>query len=69
MAGRPNCIQCIHYFVTHNHAKPHGCRGLGFKSAHNPAAVVFASSGLECQLFVLKKKKNESGGSRGGIVA
>lgn len=56
MAGRPNCIRCVHYFVTHNPVKPFGCRGLGFKSSQNPAAVVFASSGIECQLFVLKKE-------------
>jgi hypothetical protein len=27
---------------------------MHFKSAQNPALVVFSSSGMECQLFVLK---------------
>ncbi len=75
MANRPSCIKCVHYFVTHNPVQPHGCRGLGFKSAQNPAAMVFASSGIECQIFKEKKvqkqnmKNNNSGGSSGGLVA
>jgi hypothetical protein len=44
---------------------------MGFKSKQNPATMVFASSGLECQLF--KPKKNnilkESDTSKGGIFA
>lgn len=75
MANRPNCIKCVHYYVTHNPAQPYGCRGLGFKSTQNPAAMVFASSGIECQIFKEKKqhkqksKNNNSGGSRGGLIA
>ncbi|MDR3630024.1 MAG: hypothetical protein P4L42_06790 [Desulfocapsaceae bacterium] len=34
---------------------PYGCRALKFKTAKNPARVVFASSGMDCQLFALKK--------------
>ena len=70
---RPNCIKCIHYFVTHNHAKPHGCRAMGFKCMQNPADMVFSSSRMECQLFQAKptanKNKKGRGGSGGGIVA
>ncbi len=75
MAGRPTCIQCVHYYVTHDPAQPYGCRGLGFKAAQNPAAMVFASSGIECQIFMEKKmqkqnsKEKNSGGSMGGLVA
>ncbi|HIP40819.1 MAG TPA: uracil-DNA glycosylase [Desulfocapsa sulfexigens] len=75
MANRPNCMKCVYYYVTHDPAQPQGCRGLGFKSVQNPAAMVFASSGMECHLFTEKKIKNQnsgnnsSGGSRGGLVA
>ena len=41
---------------------PYGCRAMHFKSAHNPARVVFASSGMECQLFA-PKNFNQDGGS------
>jgi len=72
---RPSCIKCIHYYVTHDHDKPHGCKAMGFKSMQNPAVMVFASSRIECQLFQskIKNKQNnntsESGNSGGGIVA
>lgn len=70
---RPSCIKCIYYYVTHDHDKPHGCRAMGFKSQQNPAAMVFASSRIECQFFQSKIKKsgrkNGSGGSGGGLVA
>ena len=70
MASRPSCIKCVHYYVTHDSAQPYGCRGMGFKSAKNPAAMVFASSGIECQIFKAKQKKNSnSGNSKGGLVA
>lgn len=73
MPGRPNCIQCIHYYVTYNPVNPYGCRAMGFKSSQNPALLVYTSSGIECQVF--KKKispdgnKESTGGSRGGLVA
>ena len=34
------CRSCSHYFVTHEPARPHGCRAFGFSSAEVPAAVV-----------------------------
>jgi hypothetical protein len=44
---------------------------MGFKSKKNPASLVFASSGIECQVFKLRKSssKKTTGGSNGGIVA
>ncbi len=73
MVNRPNCNKCIHYYITHDPDTPYGCRGMGFKSALNPALMVFKSSGLDCQKF--RQKQNTSskgsgeGGSRGGLVA
>lgn len=71
MAGRPSCIKCVHYFVTHDPTQPYGCRAMGFKSQQNPAAMVFASSGIECQIFKEKISNNtkSSSGGRGGLVA
>jgi len=44
---------------------------MGFKSKQNPAIMVFASSGIDCQVFKAKQNKNtgRSGGSKGGILA
>ncbi|MBL4902974.1 MAG: uracil-DNA glycosylase [Desulfocapsa sp.] len=71
MPERPCCIKCIHYFVTHDPAQPFGCWAMGFKSKQNPATMVFASSGIECQVFNPKKSNlvKKSGSSGGGIVA
>lgn len=61
MAKHPVCLQCIHYYVTHEPAMPYGCRAMHFKSAHNPAQVVLSSSGMECQLFAPKKAEQGDG--------
>jgi len=52
----PLCRNCRHYYITHDPGKNHGCRAMKFKSQDNPARVVFASSGIPCQLFQEKKK-------------
>jgi hypothetical protein len=54
MSQHPVCQFCIHYYVTHEPETPYGCRAMHFKSAQNPARVVYASSGMECQLYVKK---------------
>ncbi len=51
---RPNCMACLHFYVTHEPAFPYGCKAMGFKSAQYPAVTVFASSGMHCQLFIRK---------------
>ncbi|MGV1099759.1 uracil-DNA glycosylase [Thiovibrio sp. JS02] len=53
----PNCLACLHFFITYEPAHPYGCRAMGFKSREYPAKVVFASSGIHCQLFSAKKKQ------------
>jgi len=55
----PACQLCIHYYVTHEPATPHGCRAMHFKSAQIPSRVVFSSSGMECQLFAPKKMEQK----------
>lgn len=61
--GLPNCLQCIHYYITHDPARPYGCRGMGFKSMINPARLVYETSGLHCQLFAARKRRNDGPGS------
>jgi hypothetical protein len=51
---RPNCMACLHFYITHEPAFPYGCRALGFKSTQYPAITVFMSSGMHCQLFARK---------------
>jgi hypothetical protein len=51
----PNCLKCIHYYITYEPSMPYGCRAMKFKSARKPTQVVFSSSGMHCQLFALKK--------------
>ena len=52
--NRPNCFACRNFFITHEPARPYGCRAMGFKSKKMPSQVVFDSSGMECQLFEKK---------------
>jgi hypothetical protein len=58
-----NCLKCIYYYITYEPSMPYGCRAMKFKSARNPAQVVFSSSGMHCQLF--KQKKSEKKETRG----
>jgi hypothetical protein len=57
----PDCLKCAHYHITYDPAKPYGCRAMGFKSRRMPAQVVYAASGLVCQLFTLKSRPGDSG--------
>ncbi|MEJ5168934.1 MAG: uracil-DNA glycosylase [Arcobacteraceae bacterium] len=50
------CQKCIHYFVTWEPAKPHGCKAYGFKSKLIPSMIVKQSSGYECSFYELKSK-------------
>jgi hypothetical protein len=54
---RPDCLHCVHYFVTWDVQQPRGCRAYAFKSQDLPSDVVFASSGQACQLFERKPAK------------
>ncbi|MCK9162618.1 MAG: uracil-DNA glycosylase [Arcobacter butzleri] len=50
------CQKCIHYFVTWEPSRPHGCRAYGFKSKQIPSMVVKQTSGQECAFYELKSK-------------
>ncbi len=51
---RPDCLHCVHYFVTWEAERPRGCHAYEFKSTELPSDVVFSSSGERCQLFERK---------------
>jgi hypothetical protein len=55
---RPNCLNCLHFYITHEPQHPYGCKALGFKSLQYPAVVVFASSGIHCQAFAAKNRSD-----------
>jgi len=42
------CVDCRHFFITHEPARPYGCRAMGFKSRELPCTVVLHSSGEPC---------------------
>jgi hypothetical protein len=55
----PDCLTCVSFFITHEPARPYGCRAMGFKSPQIPALAVFQSSGIECQAY--RKKPGKPG--------
>ena len=59
-AGKPNCHQCVYFFITHEPAHPYGCRSMNFKSSRLPSEAVFASSGMICQLFKPREPKKSA---------
>jgi hypothetical protein len=56
------CYKCRYYQVTYDIRQPYGCRAHGFKTPRNPAQIVLESSGIECQLFELRRKNSEETG-------
>ncbi len=52
---RPDCLHCVHYFVTWESDRPRGCRAYEFKSSELPSEVVLSSSGERCRLFERKE--------------
>ncbi len=48
---RVDCALCSHFFVTWVTGTPYGCSAWGIKSRQHPNDAVYASSGIQCQLF------------------
>ena len=51
LEDQPPCARCVHYFLTWDRRRPHGCRAMGFKSPGPPSWVVYESSGQACRLY------------------
>ncbi|MGB3752002.1 MAG: uracil-DNA glycosylase [Arcobacteraceae bacterium] len=58
MKTRIICQRCVHYYVTWEKNKPHGCRAYGFKSQITPSIVVRQSSGSQCNFYEDKRASN-----------
>ena len=55
-----DCFECRFFYVTWDELFPRGCKALSFKSREIHSAVVFRSSGLDCQMFEPKDKKEKA---------
>lgn len=51
----PNCLECAHYFITHEASFPYGCRAMNFKSKRLPQLEVMQASQAYCQVFRKKE--------------
>ncbi len=52
----PNCLDCAHYYITHDASFPYGCRGMNFKSKRLPQLDVIEVSQAYCLAFRQKPK-------------
>ncbi|HEU19439.1 MAG TPA: uracil-DNA glycosylase [Deltaproteobacteria bacterium] len=52
-----NCFTCSHFFITHDPHEPYGCRAMGFKSRQFPSDVAESCSGMQCQMYAPKIKR------------
>lgn len=59
MNKKPNCMNCEYFFITYDMMAPRGCKLYQIKSKDFPNVIVKASSGLQCQGYKEKKKKEE----------
>ena len=55
MVMRISCANCEYYFVTHDPARPWGCKRFGFKSQVLPNYAVKNTTGIECAYHTVKK--------------
>jgi len=55
-----NCLNCRFYYITWDNKFPYGCKAIKFKSKGLPSAYVFQESGIPCQLFREKPKKDRN---------
>ncbi len=56
---RPQCRNCVYYYVTWDPSRPHGCRAMGFKANRRPSQVVYESSGMPCQAYEQKAPRKD----------
>lgn len=55
------CQKCIHYYVTWEIGRGHGCKAYGFKSAQLPSVIVKKSSQEDCKFYTPKFSKEWNG--------
>ena len=55
----PHCLQCTHYYITHDVQFMYGCRLFQIKSKRQPMLDVVDASGDVCQGFKAKPIRRE----------
>lgn len=55
-----NCFECKFHFITHDAARPYGCRKFGFKGKFLPSRIVFETSGTKCAYHTGKGPQRRS---------
>jgi hypothetical protein len=50
----PQCLRCVHFYVTWDRAQPRGCHAFGILCSAYPSTVVAIESGMACQAFEKK---------------
>jgi hypothetical protein len=63
--NRVNCFECQHHFITHDPARPYGCRKFGFKGQFLPSRTVFETTGMKCAYHQAKGLQRRSQSSTG----
>ena len=59
-----NCLRCQYYRVTWDRNFPKGCSLFGFKSQKLPCDFVYEASGVRCDHFMEKSKKQSGRSTR-----
>jgi len=55
----PHCLQCVHYYITHDLHFMYGCRMFQIKSKRQPMLEVVEASGDVCQGFKAKPERRQ----------
>ena len=64
-ASQPNCFECRHHFITHEPARPYGCRRFGFKGPFLPSRMVFQETGMKCAYYESGRQPEKGRGPTG----
>ncbi|MFW6215105.1 MAG: hypothetical protein ACOC45_04080 [Alkalispirochaetaceae bacterium] len=52
----PDCLTCVHFYVTWNKRFPRGCRLFGLQSRELPSHVVFRNTQRHCPAYQRKRE-------------
>jgi hypothetical protein len=58
----PDCLKCMHFYVTWDPAFPRGCRIFQIKTRNMPSWDVRSATGRACPAFEARTGKGGDGG-------
>ncbi|MFW6338533.1 MAG: hypothetical protein ACOC25_06355 [Alkalispirochaetaceae bacterium] len=58
----PDCLSCVHFYVTWNPSFPRGCRVFGLQSRELPSRVVYRNTGHHCPSYRRRPEKRRPSG-------